>query len=231
MLHSNTGLIDYLSSFLTERRNSLIAKNLLHRTRYITIVLEDIYQPHNASAVLRTAECFGIQDIHIIENKNKYTLNPDVAMGSSKWLNLYKHNKLENNTIDAIKHLKANNYRVIATTPHENDCNLEDFDLSKGKIAVCFGTELTGLSKVFLDNADEFMKIPLYGFTESYNISVSAAIAMHHLTYKLRNSDIDWPLSSKEIMALKETWVKKSLKHADFLEKEYYRLQQKNKLQ
>ena len=86
-------LLEHLQTFITANKNQKFDEFIQHRTRYITVVLEDIFQPHNASAVLRTCDCFGIQDIHIIENQNKYTLNPDVALGSSKWINLYKYNK------------------------------------------------------------------------------------------------------------------------------------------
>jgi tRNA (guanosine-2'-O-)-methyltransferase len=185
-------------------------------------VLEDIYQSQNASAVLRTCDCFGIQDVHIIENKNEYKINPDVALGASKWLSMNYYNKTENNTLDAINKLKADGYRIVATTPHTNDVNLEDFSLSDGKTALVFGTELTGISDIVYENADEFMKIPMYGFTESFNISVSAAVILHHLTYKLRNSDIDWQLEEDESDELLLNWIRSSIKKSKLLEKRFY---------
>lgn len=129
-------LIEYLKQFVFERRLELFEHVIQNRTRYITVVLEDIFQAHNASAVLRTAECFGIQDVHIIENRNQYTVSPDVALGSPKWLNLKKYNKHENNTLTTIQELKQRGYRIVATTPHSNDVNLEHFDLNKGKVAL-----------------------------------------------------------------------------------------------
>ncbi len=77
-------LLNYLSQFLTEKRRSLFTKVLDSRTRHLTVVIEDIYQSQNASAVLRTCDLTGVQDLHIIENKNIYDINPDVALGSSK---------------------------------------------------------------------------------------------------------------------------------------------------
>lgn len=214
-------IINYFSAFVTEQRIAQFTKVIENRTRYITVALEDIYQPHNASAVLRTADCFGVQDVHVIENKNSYDINPDVALGSYKWINLIRHNELENNTLAAIKYLKTNGYRIVATTPHTNDVNLENFDLTKGKTALFFGTELLGLSKLMLDNADEFLKIPMYGFTESFNISVSASIILHHLSGKLRASNINWQLTNheKEIIFLK--WLLTSVKRSDIVLKEY----------
>ena len=214
-------LIRYLSQFITEERFSLFNKIIKDRTRYMTVVLEDIFQPHNASAVLRSCDCFGVQDVHIIENENEYTVNPDVALGSSKWLNLYKYNEKENNTLDTINKLKEKGYRIIATTPHTDDVNLEDFDISKGKFALMFGSEQPGLSKIAMENADEFLKIPMYGFTESFNISVSAAIILHHLSLKLRQSDIDFKLTNTEQQEITLEWLKRSIKDSEKIIKKF----------
>jgi tRNA (guanosine-2'-O-)-methyltransferase len=213
-------LIYHFEKFVLDRRSSLINSLLHFRTRYITVVLEDIYQSQNASAVLRTCDCFGIQDVHIIENRNKYKINPDVALGSNKWLTLSKYTKKENNSVSAIKILREKGYRIVATTPHTNDTNLEDYDLNKGKTALIFGTELRGLSKDIINSADEYIKIPMYGFTESFNISVSAAIILHYLTYKLRKSEIDWRLTENEKNEVKLDWLRKSVKNSQLVEKE-----------
>ncbi len=210
-------LIQYLSTFVTEDRFSLFNKIIKERTRYMTVVLEDIFQPHNASAVLRSCDCFGVQDVHIIENENEYNINPDVALGSSKWLNLYKYNEAENNTLNTINTLKKKGYRIIATTPHTDDVNLEDFDISKGKFALMFGSEQPGLSDIAMKNADEFLKIPMYGFTESFNISVSAAIVLHHLSLKLRQSDIKFILPEDEQNTIILEWLKQSIKKSDLI--------------
>ncbi len=214
-------LIKHLSNFVTENRFSLFNKIVQDRTRYMTLVLENIFQAHNASAVLRSCDCFGVQDVHIIENENKYTLNPDVALGSSNWLNIQRYNATENNSLAAINTLKEKGYRIIATTPHTNDISLEKFDISKGKFALMFGSELPGLSKIALDNADEFLKIPMYGFTESFNISVSAAVILHHLSLKLRQSEIDFTLSQKEKDEIILNWLKQSIKKSDLIIDEF----------
>ena len=213
----DSDLIKYLEQFITPKRVDLFHQVLNQRTRYITVVLEDIYQSQNASAVLRTADCLGIQDVHIIENKNNYTINPDVVLGASKWLNLVKYNVQENNTLDTIHKLKNEGYRIVATTPHKNDVNLDDFDLSRGKTALFFGTEMNGLTDLMINHADEYIKIPMVGFTESYNISVSAAIILHYLTLKLRNSKIDWQLSECEKKIILFDWLKKSIKKSSLL--------------
>lgn len=214
-------LINNLSQFVTNHRYNLIRNILPFRTRYLTVVLEDIYQPHNASAVLRSCDCFGIQDVHIIENLNQYTVNPDVSLGSSKWLTLHRHNSSSHNTASALQQLKTQGYRIVATTPHTEGSQLEDFNLHAGKCAFCFGTEMEGLSSTALTYADEHLKIPLYGFTESLNLSVSAALIMHYLSHQLRQSTIDWQLSQEEQAELQLEWLKKSIKHADLLVKEF----------
>lgn len=218
--NSNEKLLNHLMGFVSENKKQLFEQIILQRTRHITVVLEDIFQPHNASAVLRTCDCFGIQDVHIIENKNKYEVNPDVALGSSKWLNLFKYNSGDENTIEAFNSLRKKGYRIVATTPHKNDCLLQDLNLDS-KIALVFGTELDGLSDAAIQHADEFVKIPMYGFTESFNISVSAAIILHYLTEKLRNSNIKWELSENEKTGIKLNWVRNVVKRSELIEKEF----------
>jgi len=217
------GLIEYLSGFVTPQRINNFSRVLNFRTRYFTVVLEDIYQSHNASAVLRSCDCFGIQDVHIIENRNEYNINPDVTLGSNKWLNIHRHNQKENNTIDTIDELRKNNYRIIATSPHEKkEIEIENFDLTRGKAAFIFGSELKGISDAVKDEADEFLKIPMYGFTESFNISVSAAIVLHDLVTKLHRSEVLWQLTDTEKQEIIFNWLKKTIKHSELLENEYY---------
>ena len=216
-----TGLIQFLSEFVTPERLALFHKILALRTNYITVVLEDIYQSQNASAVLRTADCFGIQTVHVIEDKHLFHVNPNVVRGASNWLTINRYNQSENNTLEAIRKLKSEGYRIIAANPHEHDVNLEDFDLEKGKAAFIFGTERPGLTDWAKTEADEFMKIPMVGFTESLNVSVSVAITLHHLTYKLRNSSINWHLSDQEKQNLMLEWLRLTIRRVDLLEKKY----------
>lgn len=203
---------------ISENKHDLFEKIALDRTRHITIALENLFQPHNAAAVLRSCDCFGIQDVHIIENDNKYAPNKEIDMGSSKWLNLYKYNQLENNTVSCINSLKDKGYQIIATTPHTDDCSIEDLDLSK-PTALLFGTEATGLTQEALDNSDGYVRLPMYGFTESYNISVSVAIALFSATQNMREQSSDWQLSEEEQVLLKLDWAKKVVKKSALVEK------------
>ncbi len=217
-------LIHYLSSFATPERVQLFKKVLESRTSYLTVVLEDIFQPQNASAVLRTCDCFGIQHVHIIENRNQFTVDREVAMGASKWLSLHKYNDKKTNSREAIRLLKKEGYRIVATTPHQNDLLLPDFDLLKGKAAIVFGSELPGVSDIVKEEADEFLKIPMYGFTESFNISVSAAIVLYELSKQLREQPtIDWRLSETEKREIMLRWLRSSIKRSNLLEKRFLR--------
>jgi tRNA (guanosine-2'-O-)-methyltransferase len=223
----NKELNEYLSGFITDKRNKLFKDTVEWRTRYITVALENIYQAQNASAVLRTCDCFGIQDVHIIENDNDYNINPDVTLGSDKWLSLTNYNTEENNTITAINNLKSKGYRIVATTPHTNDVSIDNLDLDKGKLALMFGTELNGLSPQALEHADEYVKIPMFGFTESFNISVSAAIILHTLTTKLhQNNSIDWKLSLSEKESVLLNWYKTSINNAEGIINKYFAAKQ-----
>ncbi len=218
-------LIEHLKAFASEKRFETFQRVLANRTRYVSFVLEDIYQPQNASAVLRSADGFGFQDVHIIENNHEYRINPDVEKGASAWLDLHRYDKGNNNTLECIRKLKADGYRIVATTPHTNDVNLEDFDLNKGKAAIIFGTEVSGVSDLVKEEADEFLKIPMYGFTESFNISVSAAVVMNHLRFKLNQSDINFLLSEEEATDIMLQWLRYSIKSSETIverfQKEY----------
>ncbi len=222
----NKELISYLSQFVSDARQAKFDHVLNYRTRHITIALEDIYQPHNASAVLRSCDIFGIQDIHIVETKNAYTVNKDIALGAPKWLNLHKYRKHENNSLACIQTLKEKGYRIVATTPHEKDCNLEDLSVEK-PLALFFGTELTGISDTVREHADEFVKIPMYGFTESFNISVSAALCLHTLKEKLHRTDMNWHLQAEEKEELNLRWLRNSIQKVEMIEKDYWEKKEK----
>ena len=214
---------DFLREYVQEDRIELFNRILDERTRYVTVVLEDIYQPQNASAVIRSCDCFGIQDAHIIENENEYQINPLVVHGASNWIEFIKYNQKKNNTLDCINKLKAQGYRIVATSPHANETNLTNLDITKGKIALVFGSEGPGISDIVKENADEFVKIPMYGFTESFNISVSAAICLSSISTKLRKSDINYHLSKEERDVLITKWMRQTVLDGDKMEREFNR--------
>ncbi|HTF05994.1 MAG TPA: RNA methyltransferase [Bacteroidia bacterium] len=214
-------LLQFLSQYISENRLAKIEHIAKERTRYLSIAVEDIYQPHNASAVMRSAECFGIQDVHVIENKNKYKPSKEITKGANNWLTMHHYNAAENNTLDCIRTLKKQGYRVIATTPHEKYSMIDKLDVTKGKMALFFGTELEGISEDVRNEADELVRIPMYGFTESFNISVSAAICLYQLTMRLRDSDIHWQLNEEELLDIKLEWVKNSIQRVELIVQEF----------
>ena len=188
---------------------------LAYRTEMITVVLEDIYQSHNASAVLRSCDVYGIQTVHVIENRNKFKIHPDIVLGSAKWLSIERWNRQENNTVRCLEALRKRGYKIIATTPHQKQKSLYDFE-PREKSALLFGNELEGLGKEALELADEFLYIPMYGFTESLNISVAAATCLYEIRKKIMNTPPEmWQLSDDQKASLLHQWVRKSVKNKE----------------
>ena len=203
-------LLDHLKTFLTEKRKQRFDDVLSQRTKHFTVAIEDVYQLHNTSAVIRSCDVFGIQEVHIIEERNTKRIDREIAMGAQKWVDLKRYHNLH----DSLRDLKEKGYQIVATTPHTTDCDLYDFDITK-KACFFFGRETEGLSDDVLESADGFLKIPMVGFTESLNISVSAAIILQHVTAKLRRSDIDWQLTEDEKLSKQFDWIKKTIKDYD----------------
>jgi tRNA (guanosine-2'-O-)-methyltransferase len=220
MLDINTKLLTYLEGFVTDKRKKLFRNILQDRTRHFTVVLEDIYQQHNASAVIRSCDIFGIQDVHVIENKYKSKVSKNIAKGSQKWLSFHNYKEDTNNTLECLNSLKSKGYQIIATTPHNNSCSLHDFDISK-KSAFVFGVEKTGVSDLVMNNADKILRIPMVGFTESLNISVAAAIILENLSHQLRNSALDWALTVEEQQILYTSWIEKTIKNVDEIKERF----------
>jgi len=214
-------LIAHMSECVTENRLALFKRVLAERTRYITVLLEDIYQSQNASAVLRTCDCTGIQDVHIVEERNEYEINSDVALGADQWLSLNFYNEVENNLESAIVALKNQGYRIVATSPHKEGVSPETFDLKQGKAALMFGTELNGLTDQAIELADEHIQIPMAGFTESYNISVSAAITLYSLRKRLEVSSLQWKICEEEQSELLLNWLRTTIKMSDQIENKF----------
>lgn len=207
----------YLENILTDERKEKFINILGSRTKHFTVVVEDVFQLHNTSAVMRSCEVFGVQELHVVEQKYGKQIDSQIAMGAQKWVDINRYEDI-NVCIDC---LQTNGYQIIATTPHQNDCLLDDFDISK-PTAFFFGTENNGLSNDVLKRADGFLKIPMVGFTESLNISVSVAIILQQLTTKLRKSNIDWQLTSAEILERRLSWAKNSIKDIKRIEYRYY---------
>ena len=210
-------LLKYLQNHITDRRQELFKEVLARRTRHFTVVTEDVYQLHNTSAVMRTCDVFGIQDLHVVEEKLGKRVDREIAMGAQKWVSLNRYDSIET----CMDSLKQQDYQLIATTPHNESTLLHEFDVTK-KSAFFFGKEREGLSDTVLNNADGYLKIPMYGFTESLNISVSAAIILQDVVTRLKQSDIDWKLSEEEKHEIELMWTKNTLKSSEKIIKRYH---------
>lgn len=211
-------LLHHLETFLTDSRIERFKAIIQNRTRHFTVATEDVYQLHNTSAVMRSCDVFGIQDLHIIEEVNSKQIDNEIAMGSQKWVDLHRYNSVG----IAISELKHQGYQIVATTPHENDKTLTAFDYTK-KSCFFFGRETEGLSEEVLKNADVFLKIPMVGFTESLNISVSAAIILQDVTSRLRNSNLKWNLSEEEQLEKRLDWCIKTIKSHEKIIDRFYK--------
>ncbi len=203
--------IEYLSQFMSAERLESLAKVVSQRTKYITLCMENIFHPQNASAIVRTSEAFGLQELHAIEQLCTFTPNLNIVRGSDKWLNINRYGG-ENGADTLITKLRSEGYRIVATSPHAEGVTADTLDISKGKCAIFLGTEKQGVSEKVMNEADEYVCIDMYGFVESLNVSVCGAIITNTLITRLRNSDIDWQLSSDEQLILLNDWVKKSVK-------------------
>ena len=209
-------LINYLKPMVSDERLQRFDEVITHRINHMHIVLEDIYQSHNASAVLRSVDCFGIQNVHFIENRNHYKVSDDVALGASQWLNIHRHV----NTKKTLQKFKEEGYRIVATTPHKDDKTIYDFDVTQ-KFMLIFGTEKEGISNDVFELADEFVKIPMYGFTESFNISVCAAMCMNEFSNKIRKQVTNPYLSEQEKQDTYIHWLLKTIRKSDIVLRDF----------
>ncbi|HMB01302.1 MAG TPA: RNA methyltransferase, partial [Spirochaetota bacterium] len=188
----------YFTHNITAGRQQLIRKISMERTRYLSIALEDIYQPHNAAAVLRSCDCLGIQDIHIMETRNQYRSAPGVEMGAGKWLDLYKYNG-NDNVKQCFSALHSKGYRIAAMVCEPDAQPLTEVSLDT-PLAVVMGTEEQGLSPAAVAGADLKLTLPMYGFTRSFNVSVCAALTLYALVNRLRSSGISWRLNQEQLL-------------------------------
>lgn len=219
-IEDKEALLHYLRQYMTEERSIRFQDVLKFRTRHFTLAVEDVFKERNASAIVRTADCFGIQDVHIIENQNEYQISENISKGAEKWVNVNIYDKHLNNTGACITELRDKGYQIIATSPHSSGSSPDDFDISK-KSAFFLGGEKEGLTDEVLDKADGYIRIPMYGFTESYNISVAGALLLYNLTRRLHQSEIDWELTEQEQLELQLDWTIKTIASSENLIKKF----------
>ena len=217
-------LITYLSQFVTRNKLDKIAALLPNRMRHVTVVLEHVSQPPNISAIMRSMECFGVQDVHIIEGKKPFQMIESIAMGATQWLNLHRYH----NTKECYDILRKAGCTIAALTPRADAQDITDVSVDK-KVACVFGTELVGLTDYAIDNADLCVKLPMFGFTESFNVSVSVALTLQQLVMKVRRLSDAWQLSEDEQRDIKLSWLKKLVRGSDQLEERFLKEMSKKK--
>lgn len=220
-IEDKNALLLYLQHYMTEERSIRFQEVLKFRTRHFTVAVEDVFKERNASAIVRTADCFGIQDVHIIENQNEYLISENISKGAEKWINVNIYDNTSNNTGACISELRNKGYQIIATSPHASGSGPEDFDIS-GRSAFFLGGEKEGLTNEVLEEADGYIRIPMYGFTESYNISVAGALMLFELTRRLHQSEINWRLTKPEQLELQLDWTIKTIASSENLIKKYF---------
>ncbi len=224
LLQNDQLLLNELQKYISEQRINLFNQIIQNRTTHFTVVLEDIYQSHNASAVLRTCDCLGIQNVHIIENRNSYQINEDIALGAEKWLSLHTY-KEPNAVENCFKNLKNQGYTIAATKLSKEAKKITKYNIHQ-KTAFVFGTELHGITTEVEKHADTFLYIPMYGFTESFNVSVSAGILLFYLHEKLLTETEKWKLSEEEKIKIMLEWCRKTVKTSNIIEKEFLKKHQ-----
>ena len=175
------------------------------RSNYLRVVLQDLYDPHNISACLRSAEAFGVQKVDIITLKNSFRTS-SVAKGASEWLSITKFSQIN----QCAKELKNSGYKIFAASPHSNGCSLDELDITN-PVAVVFGNEHRGIDSEWESHLDGHFTIPMSGFVESLNISVSAAVSMYQISEKCKKQiDISkYFLSEEQKQEILVEWMKR----------------------
>ncbi len=203
-------ILDVLAPHLTDERKQRIHDVVAQRTYSVVPVLEGLYDFGNVNAVLRSAEALGCQAAHVIELAAKYKKANRVSKGADKWLDIRRWDA----TAPCVAHLRGLGYRIVATHIQEGRSITDAvFDTP---VALFFGNEHEGASKMLLDAADDRVRLPMLGFTESFNISAAAAIALYHVyrdrvTRLGRHSD----LTPEEMLRLTAVYYRRSVDRAD----------------
>ncbi|MCM0041444.1 MAG: RNA methyltransferase [Algoriphagus sp.] len=226
---SEPNFLDYLGKYITPHKKAAIERVLSQRTRFFTVVLEDIFKPHNASAVLRTCDCFGIQNIHLIEKTDTYKVNPFVTRGAAQWVDLHKYFTPEGSAVDqCFGRLRSEGYAIFGTSPATNSLSIHELAMKPNqKVALVFGNEHEGISEEVKSKVDGLVHIPMRGFTESFNISVSVSIFLYELMKRAKEMEIpDFLLSDEECDELRLRWYKDIVPHAEIHERHFWQQNQ-----
>lgn len=203
-----------LLPFLSDERIARFERVLDQRTRHLTVVMENVFQSRNASAVMRSCDGFGLQDVHLIEDVNPWVPNRGVSKGTNAWLTLHRYRSAADPTAACLDRLRRTGYQIAVTSPHVDGYDVTDLPIDR-PVAVVMGTEWEGVSDRMLAEADLHVAIPMHGFAESLNISVAAAVVIHELNRRLRELPRErWALSEDEKRELRAQWAMASVRNA-----------------
>lgn len=179
--HGPEVICSTLEPMLTPERIARIDAVLDARLGSVTLAVEDTYDPHNAAATIRTSEALGMQELHVIEPGQRFSAVKGVTRGAHRWIELHRWPAADL----AASALRARGFRVFATLPDARAVSIEEVDVST-PLAVIFGNEHEGVSQKAIDACDGTVTVPMFGFTESYNLSVTVGLAMGRLVARRR---------------------------------------------
>jgi tRNA (guanosine-2'-O-)-methyltransferase len=201
--------------YITEERKNKIIKVLSQRTRFLTVLMENFFDPRNIAAVIRTCDAFGIQDLHVLELDHPFFISRRVSKGADNWLNIYKYNQTEL----AVSEMRKKGYQLFYADPDPSHPNLDELDLSR-KTALVFGQEKNGISPQMIKLCDGGFRIPLHGFVDSFNVSVACALTLHHCTNRLlKNPPPDYHIPSGDKEILLQHWLARNTLAGNLLRK------------
>ncbi len=191
----------------TARRIDRLRSVAASRQAGLTVVLEDIHDPHNAEAVFRSCDALGVQQVHLIFEREAPFKPRRIGKASSasanKWLSFTVHRS----TAACLGALRASGYELVAAAPPPRGCELAAADLTATRLALLFGNEHRGLSEEALAAAEQVMSIATVGMVRSLNLSVAAAICLHEATRQRAATGRDFRLSTEEQARLVAEWL------------------------
>jgi tRNA (guanosine-2'-O-)-methyltransferase len=174
---------------------------LAERSRSLVVVLDDLVNARNASAVVRTAESLGLQEVHMIQREGRVALERTVTMLAQRWLDLFWYERAST-TIEA---LRERGYRILVSDYSEDARPIDDVPLTD-KVALCFGSEQSGVSEALRETADGFFYLPSVGFTSYVNVSVAAGISIHAIDARQRREGLRTPIDAADRATLRKSW-------------------------
>src|SRR6056300_1910238 len=208
-----------LSLELTDHKRQLFQDKVAQRTRHFSLALEDMMKSQNASALMRTADAFGIHRVDVYDKNERFNVSSGISKGVEKWLDASFFNTYnEGNQENWVRQLKSTGRKLYVTAVDPRARPIESIDASVSA-TICFGNEQEGATSLLQSMADELIYIPMQGFVESFNVSVSCGIVLHHLSHRMELSGIERGLEEEDELNTLIEWSLRTIPNAH----EYYR--------